>query len=347
MSARRPMWFALSVAGAIGLFASGRLAKATFGAGELVVFHAPHLMSRKVAPLTANITGRWTGDGPIRYRLGDAPWRILDPVGPRMPHPFFAIELDAADLDEQEENLLVIEAGTRREEVRFRYDPTPPDLPKTVDFAIVQGRDLEAQDGVWETIEVEGEWRVRPVPGSEDYDRLLAVSPAFRGGRRVECDIVLRRATQPDQLFGVGLLPYWGGHPDEPSVRPRRGWSFLVAWYYSKYGAIGMEFSHKHAGEPWKWIQSYRNEVMRPGVVYRVIAECWAERDAEGRVLRHRGRMKFFERGSEDSTTWHELADRPGGELVEDEFCVALVAHRCQAEFGKVTISALPDVIHR
>lgn len=345
MTRSSPRLFAIAVLGAAGLFVSGRLARTSLGSGELVVFHAPSVVTRKAAPLTANFTGRWTGDEPLRYRLNGGGWRGFVPVPPRMSRPWFCIEIDADELLGHGENTLEIEGGLRRETVRFRYDASPPQLPISIDWSRISGRELEAQDGIWETLLVDGEWRVRPVPGAEGYDRLLCLTPSFPGGRRVECDIVLRRATHPDQLMGVGVLPYWAGHPDDPGVRPRRGWSFAIGWYYSKYGAIGLEFSHKAGGAGWEWVSSYRNEVMEAGVPYRLVMEAFAERTRDGAVQRYRARLKWWRRGEAEPEAWQELADRPGGKMIEDEYCVALNAHRCQAEFGPVTIEAVADVI--
>ncbi|MFO1051419.1 MAG: hypothetical protein U1F36_04335 [Planctomycetota bacterium] len=332
---------------AAGLFASGRLARATLGSGELVLFHAPAVVTRKAPPLTANITGMWSGDEPLRYRINGGAWAGLTPQPPRMTRPWFTIELDPQLLSRAGENLLEVEAGTRRESVTFRYDDSPVQLPITIDWSRRTGRDLEAQDGVWETVQIDGEWRVRPVPGAEGYDRLLCLTPSFRGGRRIECDMWLRRATQPDLLMGVGVLSMWAGHPDDPGHRPRRGWSFAIGWYYSQYDAIGMEFSHKQGGEGWKWISTYRNEAMQPNVGYHIVMESWAERDAQGALLRYRSRMKWWRKDGAEPKVWQELTDRPGGELFEEEYCVALNAHRCQAEFGPVTISAVDDVVVR
>lgn len=345
MTRATPRLFAAGVLVAAALFLAGRVARETFGSGELVVFHAPSIVTRKVPPLTANITGRWSGDEPIRYRLNGGAWETLVPALPRMPKPWFSIELDPDALLVRGDNQLEIHAGPRTESLHFAYDPSPPALPMLVDWSKLGGRELEAQDGVWETVLADGEWRLRPVPGTEDYDRLLCITPSFPGGRRVECDIVLRRATQPDQLMGVGVLPYWAGHPDDPGVRPRRGWSFAIGWYYTLYGAIGMEFSRKQGGEGWRWVSAYRNDFMRPNEPYRCVIEVWAERGRDGKARRYRARMKWWPAAEAEPADWQELVDRPGGALLEDEYCVALNAHRCQAEFGPVRIRAVPDVV--
>ncbi|MCC6783235.1 MAG: hypothetical protein IT457_10365 [Planctomycetes bacterium] len=343
LASPKPLACALLVAA--GIFLAGRSARTSLGSGELVVFHAPSTVTRKAPPLTANITGRWSGDEPLRYRVNGGDWQELVPSPPRMQKPWFALEIDSDRLLPHAQNEVEIAAGLRAETLRFSYDPSPARLPIEIDWSKLSGRELEAQDGIWETLQVDGEWRVRPVPGTEDYDRLLCVTPSFSGGRRVECDIVLRRATQPDQLMGVGVLSYWAGHPDDEGVRPRRGWSFAIGWYYTLYGAVGMEFSHKAGGAPYHWVSSYRNEYMPPNVPHRLVMESWAERGAEGVAKRYRARLKWWPRGEDEPGEWQEIVDRPGGELLESEYCVALVAHRCQAEFGAVRVTAIDDVV--
>jgi hypothetical protein len=48
-------------------------------------------------------------------------------------------------------------------------------------------------------------------------------------------------------------------------------------------------------------------------------------------------------RGGGDATdgVWFELADREGAPLPVGEYAVALVAHRCQVDFGPVRVEAM------
>ena len=197
------------------------------------------------------------------------------------------------------------------------------------------GRHFQAPNGPW----------VRPKPGFEDYDRIVIAAGAFPGGRRVTTDVVFRSFKDDARAFGFGVLPLWGGRPDDPQYSPRRGWNFSIAWYYSTYKGVGEEFSWKKGNEPPRWTSSYRNFDLQPGVRYIVIAEAREVLDANGRHKKYHQRMRW-KRNSDGETPWIELSDDEGGQIPAGEYAVALVAHRCQVEFGPVRVEALaPDSI--
>lgn len=313
--------------------------------GQLEVLHAPARVTRKVMPLTANVMVRLEGTGSLRQRVNGGPWTPVDASPPRVQHGVVPVEVDPAHLVEDADNVVELEAGGRTETVRFRYDSAPPSLPLRIDWAEVGTSGLEVQDGAWEVVAVDGEARVRPVPGTEGYDRILLLSGAFRGGRRVTCDVVLREPVEKGQLWGFGPLPYWAGHPEPEAVRPRRGWCFALSWFYSKYGAFGLEFSRRLGDGPMEWVAAYHSASLQRHEPWRCVVEAYAERREDGELIRNRMRTKWWPVGEAEPDEWLELADRGKARLVEDEFAVAFVVHRCQVEIGPVRIEAVPDVV--
>jgi hypothetical protein len=328
---------AIAVAAAATLFAAGRLAEHRYGSDRLSIDHCPSRFTRRAGELTANVTGRWAGEGPILYRLDDGAWRTLTPDSDRFPDGAFTIELRPAELSAGP-HVLAVRAGQREVTRRFSYTDEPVVLP----FVQRWEHDLEVVDGTWERITVDGELWVRPLPGTEGYDRIVAATGALAGGRRVEVDVVLRKATHRDRMWGFGALPLWGGHVDDPEQAPQRGWSFAVAWYYSRPNGVGMEFSRRIGDGEAAWVASYRNAEVEPGRRYRIVAEAWPEHDAAGGIARVRQRMKWWAVDQPEPEAFLELVDRPSVALRETEFAVALVAHRCQAEFGPVRVSPVP-----
>jgi hypothetical protein len=310
---------------------------------KLTLVQVPGRFERRAGEFTANACGffgRKTTHA--RYRINDGEWRAITPEPPRVPPGLFTIDMPAASLVPGV-NLLEIEAEQRGAPVHliekhFTYDASPPELPRHVDWAEVE---LDVGDGVWETIQRGDRTMVRPRPGFEDYDRTLVVSGAFAGGRRVETVLVFREPMVKGKMFGFGLLPLWGGRPDDAAAPIRRGWNFGLVWYYSHFSGVGLEFSYCHGGRDPRWTAAYRNFEPEPGAVYRVVAEVWPEVDLDGKHRRYRQRMSWSIVGS-PTEIWMELTDDSGAALEPAEYGVALIAHRSQVEFGPVSITSLP-----
>lgn len=311
------------------------------------ILHLPKQFSRRAGELSANVNGQYAGNvKQIRYRVNAGDWMTFSPKSPRVPSPMFTLEM-RADALKPGANELTIEATPKRGEpevttLAFDYDPTPVVLPITTDWSGTNSRDLDVQDGSWETFSTDDGWRVRPTLGTEDYDRLLNVTGAFSGGRRVETDLTLR-SHDKEKFYGFGLLPMWGGHPDDADRSPRRGWRFGVAWYYSFYKGVGAEFSNKYGKEKPQWLSAYRNFDQKADTTYRIIAECFPEVDAAGKYLRYRQRMKWFIDKEAEPEEWVTLADSEAL-LPEGEYSVAVLVHRSQVEVGKVTVTSLEPV---
>lgn len=317
--------------------------------GPLIqIFHAPRRFARRADDLTANICGRFNAAiKSARYRLNSGAWLKLGQAPPRVPSPLFTVELRASELLTGT-NSLEIEAianGHKPEMqlVQFEYDPTQFSLPLKVDWS---DHDLDVQDGHWEKGVIGGRRCVRPVPGSENYDRLVVVCGAFAGGRRIETDLVFRYNVATDRPFGFGVLPLWGGHPDDPGTSPRRGWNFSLAWYYSHYHGVGMDFSYKYGEASPVWVNSYRNLDLKPGLRYFLITETWPEQDATGHHRYYRQRLKWWPETGRAPDEWIELTDVEGAPIPPREYGVALVAHRSQVEFGPVTVTPCGPSAH-
>ncbi|MEM9948979.1 MAG: twin-arginine translocation signal domain-containing protein [Cyanobacteria bacterium P01_D01_bin.36] len=307
------------------------------------VLHLPQTFSRRAGELTANVSGRYNRElTQLKYRVNGSQWQTFSMGNIRMPSPLFTVEMRAEDL-QSGSNTITIEATPKRGDIQalalaFNYQPNPVSLPTTVDWT--QSNQLDVQDGYWETLSAEGATRIRPVPGYENYDRIVNVTGAFAGGRRVETELTLR-SHHDKRLYGFGVIPMWGGHVDEVDISPRRGWNFAIAWYYSAYKGIGAEFSLKQGDADANWISSYRNFKHEKGVPYRIIAECVPEVDAAGNHLRYAQRIKWFAAEETEPEEWLEVTDTEGSALPEGEYAVSVVAHRCQVEFGAVTVTEL------
>jgi len=324
---------------------------ARLGAGEagplIAVHHEPRTVARRAGDLTVNIGGALApAVERARWRLGNGPWETVAQGAPRVPAPGFVIEVAPARLLPGP-NRVTIEAFARgrppeSRTVEFDYDPTPVRLPLRVDWERVAATTgLDSQEGRWEVVRGDdGPARVRPAPGAEGYDRLLLVAGAFPGGRRVETDIIFRREV-PGGPSGFGVLTMWGGRPDADGAAPRRGFRFALAWVYSRYKAVGGEFSDKDGGRPGAWAAAYRSFRPVPGVRYRLVAEAWPESDGAGRHVRHRQRLKWWADGEPEPSAWIEVADDEGAPIPPGEYGVALIAQRAQAEFGPVVIRPL------
>jgi hypothetical protein len=311
------------------------------------VFHLPDTFSRRNGDFTANITGVLAPDIKASYQVNGREWRKIMHAPPRIPEPFFTIELSVDDLlpGPNQVKIRCDEGDDCGEILRldFRYDPSPVVLPLQVDWA---GADLDVGGGKWETFNDDKGWRVRPTPGFETYDRLLIVTGAFSGARRIKTDMIYRGrgSSEKTRPFGFGVLPMWGGRPDTDRKVPRRGWNFSLCWYYSKYGALGSEFSYKLGDEAPRWVSAYRNFDLRKDQEFFLEIEIWSDRDSQGR---HRRYVQRFRWRSEDSGSWGEwlkLADNAGGNIPEGEYAVALITHRCQVDFGNVTVEPLSSI---
>lgn len=304
--------------------------------GPLVtIANIPKRFTRRSGHLTANICGILDSQvGTADFRLNKRKWTPIVQISPRVSPPFFTVELSPSHLTPGE-NTLEIQAKARRRDpevttLTFVYDPTPIQLPVTQSWEYPE---WDVQDGIWETVRREDQNRVRPMPGYEGYDRIINITGAFPGSRRVETDITFRNALK-DKLFGFGILPLWGGHADDNTTRPRMGWIYGIAWYYSRYKGAGVEFAHKQGEGGIDWVHSYKKFDLKQDTTYRLIAECL--REPRG----FRMRLNIHEAGY-DEDKWIEASDFEGFPLPGDEFAVALVAHRCQAEFGPVTVKGI------
>lgn len=316
------------------------------------VVNLPETYPRRGAWVSANVTGRLSPRAErCRYRVNEGAWKEIVQLPPRHHAPLFTLEIPPDALVAGDNRLeLHAEAPFRpdeRHELAFRYDPSPIELPLTVDW---RQASLESQDGVWERVQIDGEWRVRPVPGTEGYDRILLVTGAFPGGRRVETDVVFRYPMTHPSGVGrweqiVGMLPLWGGHVDSWDTSPRGGWSFAMACWWSKPGGAGAEISHRVAGEEPAWVNSYRNLALEPGVRYRVVSEVQPVRTAAGAHVGFRQRVLFWPASEPRPAQWIEVDDVEGAPLPDKDYAVALLLYRCQADFGAVRVEPLPDLI--
>ncbi len=312
-------------------------------------YHRPDLISRRDGDFLCNWPGRLhPAVESAAYRLNDGPWRPVAQEPPRAHPPDFLIELAPDELRHGENRLeAVARAFARGQEtaaVTFVYDPAPVAPPLRRDWtdeASAQGN-FEVEDGYWQRFAgQDGRWRVRPAPGHEGYDRVLIVAGAFPGGRRVETDVVFRRHTGGKE-WGFGLLPLWGGRPDEPQRRPRRGWLFALGWYFNRYRGVGLEFSERVGREPDRSIALYRSLQLQAGRPYRVIAECRPLRDPAGGHLAYRQRLKWWPADQAEPPAWLELDDVEGAALPVRDYGVALVCYGVQADFGPVAVLPLP-----
>lgn len=277
----------------------------------------------------------------LMYRINGSEWRRVRQAGPRAPRPQFTIEIPTEDLRAGDNELAIrAEALLRPSEesvFHFEYDPMPVKLPVTVDWADAE---LDSQDGIWEVFQAGDGWRVRPKPGYEGYDRLLAVTGAFAGGRRVETDVVFHGRVG-DTEFGFGIFPLWGGHPERTDYRPRRGWSFSLAVYWDRYGGVGNEISIQVGDARPAWVNSYRSIFLETEVRYRIEAECFEEVDSKGRHLRYRQFLRWWRDGEAPPRERVEIADTEGSPLPPGEYAVGLYAYNSKVDFGPLTVEPL------
>ncbi|NIR49297.1 hypothetical protein GWO43_12425 [candidate division KSB1 bacterium] len=309
----------------------------------LQVLHVQDTYSRRADDFTVNVTGLLSpGTQAARYRINDSDWFPIRQDQLRVPEPFFTIELFADQL-KKGANVLHIAAGSESAlpdttvSLQFNYDPQPVSLSQIQNW---DSPELDVYDGHWERVpQSNGTWRVRPKPGFEGYDRILIVCGAFAGGRRIETDVTFRHRVG-SKPYGFGILSLWGGSPDDPGVAPRRGWNFGLAWYYSMGAGLGLFYSYKHGDDHPQSLSTYQEFRPQKNQRYHLIVEAWPE-ESESGMVRFRQRMKWWNHESPESPKWIELADSKRILSPGDEFAVALLAHRCQVEFGPVFVSPL------
>ena len=307
------------------------------------IFPMPKMYSRRYGDFTANIHGSLSKIArQVKYRLNDGPGLDIGKGGPRAPAPFFVIELNAHELCPGTNTLTIhaVAYGGRQEttSMQFDYDPQAPILPRIVDWSQA---DPESIDGEWETFLSENGWRVRPKFGREGYDRIVLVAGAFAAGRRIETEVIFRHKTVEHSEYGFGVIPLWGGHPDNGNFRPRRGWRFSIIWYFNRYKGVGNEFSYKIGNALPTFVTSYRSLHIEAGIPYCIIVECWPEIDVSGRHIRFKQRMKWWPQGTPEPDNWLELVDAPDAPLPAIEYGAALIAYNCQVDFGPVAINPL------
>jgi len=280
-----------------------------------------------------------------RYRLDGGAWKTVsrDESNFRLHPPISTIEIPKRDL-KVGKNRIVIEAfgwlgNSQRVEGSFDYDPSPIELPMSVEW---KDRDLEAQDGYWEAIESDGTWWVRPKPGFEGYDRILVVSGAFAGGRRVTTEVILRELQAWDGGFGV--LALWGGHPDDLDHTLRRGWSYALSWYWGRLQGIGSDISYKDGPGTPVLANAYRAYDPELGKRHHIVVEVFEELNPDGTHFGYRQRTKWWPEGSEEPDVWVDARDVYGSPLPEGEFSVALLSFWARVEFGPVHIEPLAPI---
>ena len=307
----------------------------------LVNVQAPASFSRRAEPMTVNVCGTLSSlVRRLEYQLNGGHWVGVKGGPPRVLDGHFIIELHS-ELLRPGRNELRIRAyayGRHRAEVKsvpINYDPSPVKLPLVADWS---SGEVESYDGEWESFMANGERRVRPSPGMEGYDRIVLVTGAFPGGRRIETDVIFRRATN-EARHGFGVLTLWGGHIDEPGVGPRRGWLFGLVWYSSRYNGVANDFSRKEGAGAVCSLTSAKGVSIAPGQRFNIVVETWPEIDADG-LHRFRQRMKWWSAGKPAPEYWVELSDT-ARVLPDQEYSVALLASRCQVDFGPVSVTPL------
>ena len=309
----------------------------------------PAAYSRKSGALSVNIQGRLANGSTLkRYRINRGDWVSARGSSPRTGDSEFILEFLPAGLvqgvNQVDIELSSLLGSIRNSATHFVYDDTAVQLPLTNSWEEAM---LEAQDGHWQLVSREGGRHVRPVPGTEGYDRIVLASGAFAGGRRVEVEVTFVSAVPVDtHLYGFGIVPFWAGHTDTSTRSPRRGWSFGISWFYSKYEGVGIEYSRRMGREQQGHRAEFKPLVVVPGSKHRISLECRQEVDEDGKHLRYNIHMTWQPLDASSETISMSLADTMPRPMEDIEYAVALIAHRAQVEFGSVTIQSLaPRVI--
>lgn len=329
----------------------------------LEIYHLPKKFTRRAGELTANICGSLSSQTEsARYRLNQSDWQGLPQGEPRVPEPLFTIEIKASDLLEGE-NILEIEVKPKSSDAlktlkfQLAYDPTPIQLPLKMTWS--SSSDLDVQDGRWETFEIDGEWRVRPKPGFEEYDRILNVTGAFSGGRRIETDLVFRDTGwlgwRGKRAYGFGLLTLWGGHLEMTDVRPRRGWLYGLGWFYAPRRSpeqehdpgLVLEFSSKVGDEKNEREFEFFPSELKKDVRYSIVTEAVPVLSKAGKYLYWKQRLKWWDASTPEPDQWLEAEDNKSSDslLPNGEYAVSLLTHRTQVEFGSVIVKPLESIV--
>ena len=344
-SSRSLLWLAVALLG--GVVIAGVIGLERYRETPLITMvHVPEVYPKRSGSLSANATAYVAPRARnIRYRVNEHAWRQVDDIwSSRFVGGVMTFEMPSEELEAGPNRLEISAEAPLREpdkrEVSFSYDPSAVVLPLRRNWL---GEPLEAQDGAWEAIEVDGEGRVRPVPGYEGYDRLLLVTGAFPAPRRIETYAVYRHERRtPREEVGFGVLSLWAGHPGSWSYLPRKGWSFALGLYWSKPGGVGSEISHYEGDAPPRWVNSYRDTPLVSGERYFIVIEVEEER-AGGQHRFYRQRMKMWLESQPEPEEWIVLTDKEGARLPDSEYAVALYALDCQVEFGPITVLPLPS----
>jgi hypothetical protein len=220
-------------------------------------------------------------------------------------------------------------------QLRFGYKGDRIELPVHVDW---RSNDLDVQDGHWETFSTNLRRKVRLRYGSELYDRILAVTGAFPVRREICTDVIFHGSRKPENPFGFGVLSLWGGRPDDRQSRPREGWNFALTWYYSKYTAVGMEFSYRKGLRAPTWVASYKNWDLRAGELQklRIVTYPLSSQGTGQTVLCQK--MKWWRDSEKEPSDWMTLHETETCRLPPGDFAVALIAHNCSVEFGNIDV---------
>jgi hypothetical protein len=318
------------------------------GTPILEVEPPPSPFPRRSGELTCNVSGRVFPSARLWCRIGEGEAFLVSRSAPRSPEPTFTVEIDPDELSPGPNRISFTARGPlgRKQtvEVMVEHDDSAVSLPLTEDWSgygsSAQGSEaggLDVQDGQWQCVGGPDGWRVRPVPGTEEYDRILNVCGAFPGGRRVSTDMIFRRGVRP---FGCGVLVLWGGHPDPQGGRPRSGWLYSIGWYMSIYG-VGIEDSVRIGSSPRRDVLAYVSSNIEEGRRYRLVMEAVPERDSADVLRCWRQRLKWWPDDESEPEDWLETTDYGEAKLPDREYSVALMAHRCQVEFGPIRIERI------
>ena len=299
--------------------------------------------------ITTNITGyRSPLVRDVKFKLSsEQGWKTLNLHSPRLSNRSLVFEFMSSDLNAGENTLQIQSTSffgiSRRHDYTFNAAVQETAFKGT--FVRHWTSDaLEAQDGVWEVVPAKDgsadNW-VQPIPGHEGYDRILLVTQPFTGPRRIDLAMTFSEQVGDNPRHGVGVLPLWGGHPDIEDVRPRRGWLYGLAWWYSEYPGFGVEFARKIGGDP---VESINSQMDVP-----LFAQTYHVRVVVDEVNNKNGapvfqmKMKWAKTPAElDSLPWRvEVRDEEGLLSTTSSYAVGLLAHRAAVSFGPVTVTAL------
>lgn len=312
-------------------------------------YHPPAVVQKRNADFTFNLTGELGSQvDSAKFKINDSEWQPVGRGGHRVPEPMFIIEIFDSQLVAGTNRLsfhAFAGAETIESSHEFRYVDTAWVAPFVRTW---EDSNLVIEDGYWNTFQSEdGQWRVRPKPGHEGYDRICVVAGAFDTPRRIETDLVFRHSLDEKREYGFGVMSLWGGRPDEPGYSPRRGWNFAMVWYWNRYKGGGNEFSYRHAHEWPKWVNGYRDIDLEPNVKYRIIVEVWPELDSLGNHICYYQRSKWFRADAPEPDNWIDTRDIEGAPLPARQYGLGLMAYRCQVDFGPVHVFPLGSTVVR